>query len=455
MRLRINPQNAGPRRASTTPRMRPVTESSPQLKDQTYTTAALRVNFLVVRPVRPVRDRRSGDLVQQARPAQPALREGRQAQRRALRRAHGERSATRWTAANRATGLPYEGPIAIGDGEVLLRAFAEADGLETKAEFRFPAKGKKGVQIDDVKPGRLVSRTGRKLDSRAKTFEGLKQAAEKSATFEGIVLTVGQGNQMIAVNVGEIAVDAAFIEALLAKVLEKFTPDTPGHHDLPQGPLRFRSRPQGLCRQAWHRLAARGRRAMTEKPKTVDFGAPDTFGAHLFRVEIPASRTEPVVIVEDYGYRGQEGGIPREEERVVLEAPGLVRRSPTSPAASSTTASRPPRCSPAAGTPAPTWWTACSARNCACSPGPRRRPTPEQLPVICSKWAALRPEERWWLFAMTVAEAGLPEDTQRGWRRALFHALSDGEKPAAGTQAPPPGRAGPVQPAAVQGLRMS
>ena len=48
--------------------------------------------------------------------------------------------------------------------------------------------------------------------------------------------------------------------------------------------------------------------------------------------------------------------------------------------------------------------------------------------MICSKWAALRPEERWWLFAMTVAESGLPEDTQRGWRRALFHALSDGEK---------------------------
>ena len=52
-------------------------------------------------------------------------------------------------------------------------------------------------------------------------------AAEKSATFEGLVLTVGQGNQMIAINVGEIAVDAAFIEALLVKVLEKFTPDTP------------------------------------------------------------------------------------------------------------------------------------------------------------------------------------------------------------------------------------
>ena len=32
---------------------------------------------------------------------------------------------------------------------------------------------------------------------------------------------------MIAVNVGEIAVDAAFLEALLVKVLEKFTPLTP------------------------------------------------------------------------------------------------------------------------------------------------------------------------------------------------------------------------------------
>src|SRR5262249_3006926 len=121
-----------------------------------------------------------------------------------------------------------KGPLAIGDGEVLLRAFAEAEGLEAKADFRFPAKGKKGVQIDDVKPGRLITpRAPHKLDSRPKTFEGLKQAAEKSATFEGIALTVGRGNKMSAVTVGEIAVDAAFIEALLVKVLEKFPPDTP------------------------------------------------------------------------------------------------------------------------------------------------------------------------------------------------------------------------------------
>jgi Protein of unknown function (DUF3780) len=42
---------------------------------------------------------------------------------------------------------------------------------------------------------------------------------------------------------------------------------------------------------------------MSEATATVDFGAPEKFGAHVFRVEIPATRTEPVVIVEDYGYR--------------------------------------------------------------------------------------------------------------------------------------------------------
>ena len=47
------------------------------------------------------------------------------------------------------------GPVEIGDGEVLVRAFAEADGLEAKKDFRFPAKGEKGVEIDDVKPGAL------------------------------------------------------------------------------------------------------------------------------------------------------------------------------------------------------------------------------------------------------------------------------------------------------------
>ena len=54
------------------------------------------------------------------------------------------------------------------------------------------------------------------------------------------------------------------------------------------------------------------------RPATVDFGASSAFGTHVLRVEIPAPRSEPVRITEDYGYRGLEGGIPRAEDRVLL-----------------------------------------------------------------------------------------------------------------------------------------
>lgn len=226
VRLRINPQNAGPAPKIYYAEDAPVSESSPQLMEQAYTTAALRVNFLVDDP--------SG----QYEIGETLTWSNKLVLRNKLSEKDGKRNVEllvaprgliRYTldGSEPREGTDYEVPIPIGNGEVLLRAFAEADGIETKAEFRFPAKGKKGVQIDEVKPGRLISRTGRKLDSRAKTYEGLKQAAEKSATLEGIVLTVGQGSHMIAVNVGEIKVDAAFIEALLNKVLEKFTPETP------------------------------------------------------------------------------------------------------------------------------------------------------------------------------------------------------------------------------------
>ena len=176
---------------------------------------------------------------------------------------------------------------------------------------------------------------------------------------------------------------------------------------------------------------------MSERPKTVDFGAPGGYGAHLFRVEISAARNEPVVIVEDYGYRGQEGGIPREEERVILPRPGwsaiadIARREFNDRLK-------------AAGILTGRWHTGTNlvdrllGKELCVLAWAAETASEEKIPVICSKWAALRPEERWWLFAMTVAESGLPEDTQRGWRRALFLALSDGEKPVSRKRRPRP-----------------
>ena len=170
---------------------------------------------------------------------------------------------------------------------------------------------------------------------------------------------------------------------------------------------------------------------MSEKQTTVDFGAPDKFGAHVFRVEIPAGRSEPIVIIEDYGYRGQEVGIPREEERVILE------RHIWSVIADTSRREFNERLK-TAKIQTGRWHTGTNlvdrllGKELCVLAWSGETASAEQLPIICSKWAALRPEERWWLFSMTVAECGLPADTGRGWRRALFFALSEGEKPPSG-----------------------
>jgi hypothetical protein len=163
----------------------------------------------------------------------------------------------------------------------------------------------------------------------------------------------------------------------------------------------------------------------------VDFGAPDQFGSHLFRVDIPAARNQSVRIIEDYGYRGLEGGIPRDEERAILTRPVWSAIAEIARLEFNDRLK-------AAKVPPGRWHTGTNlvdrllGKELCVLAWAAETANANQLPVICSKWAALRPEERWWLFTMTVAEAGLPEDTPRGWRRALFLALSDGEKPPEG-----------------------
>ena len=168
---------------------------------------------------------------------------------------------------------------------------------------------------------------------------------------------------------------------------------------------------------------------MSEQGETVDFGAPAAFGAHVFRVEIPAARMAEVRIVEDYGYLGSEAGIPQDEERVIL---GRRAWSKIAEVARREFNGR----LKAARIRTGRWHSGTNlverllGRELCVLAWAAERATEQELPVIGSKWAALRPEERWWLFMVTVAEAGLPDDHERGWRRALHLALADGDMPA-------------------------
>jgi len=226
VRLRVNPVNAGPVPHIYYAEDAPLSDSSPVLKDNPYTTTALHVAFRVCDP--------SG----QYETGDPVAWSNRLILRNRIEEKGGKRTVQLFVAprgeirytldgSEPRDGTPYDGPVQIGDGEVLLRAFASAAGLETKANFQFPAKGRKGVQISDTQPARLVSRAGHKLDARARTFEGLRQAADKRVEFENVTLTVGQGAQVASVMVGEVRVDAPYLTQLLERVLEKFAPDTP------------------------------------------------------------------------------------------------------------------------------------------------------------------------------------------------------------------------------------
>ncbi|MEJ5301143.1 MAG: anti-phage-associated DUF499 domain-containing protein [Thermodesulforhabdaceae bacterium] len=225
VRLKVNPVNAGPAPRIHYAEDAPVSESSPVLKENPFTTNALRVSFLVCDPSGQYE---TGDPVVWTNELVLRNRLTEQGGKRLVELFVAPRGEIRYTldGSEPREGTLYEEPIPIGDGEVLLRAFATADGLETKTDFRFPAKGKKGVQIEDTRPARLISRTGHKLDSRAATFEGLKQAGDRGVLFEYVTITVGQGAKMASVMVGEVQVDAPYLTALLEKVLDKFPPDT-------------------------------------------------------------------------------------------------------------------------------------------------------------------------------------------------------------------------------------
>lgn len=173
---------------------------------------------------------------------------------------------------------------------------------------------------------------------------------------------------------------------------------------------------------------------MTQAPagkpvaRTVGFGAPEAFGAHVFRVEIPAARDGDVVIVEDYGLQGGEGGRPFEEVRVVLSRDVWT---PVAEAARRDFNERLKTQHMSTGR-----WNAGATlvdrmlgKELCVLAWAAETASRDECRVIAAKWAALRPEERWWLFSQTVTAAGLAEDTKRGWRRALYCALSDGDSP--------------------------
>ncbi len=160
--------------------------------------------------------------------------------------------------------------------------------------------------------------------------------------------------------------------------------------------------------------------------ETVDFGAPAAFGMHHFYVEIPTGPRDAVSIYEDYGFDGDESRRETTECRVILARELWTRiRDDARRDFNGRLKAKKQKTG--------TWKTGIVkldrflGRELCILAWAAEHASPDDCLIICQKWLALRPEERWWLYSKTASEAGLAEQTRRGWRKALYCALSDGE----------------------------
>lgn len=156
------------------------------------------------------------------------------------------------------------------------------------------------------------------------------------------------------------------------------------------------------------------------------FGATTSFGSHIFRVEIPVAANGDITIVEDYGLRGGENGVPPKEIRVVLPRRfwSAIAETVRKDFSARLKAKKLPT----------TRWTTgdnkvdrmLGKELCVLAWGAEHATSVDECKALAARWAAFKPEERWWLFSQTASEAGLAEDKNAGWRKALFFALSSG-----------------------------
>jgi hypothetical protein len=158
--------------------------------------------------------------------------------------------------------------------------------------------------------------------------------------------------------------------------------------------------------------------------KTTGFGVPNDIDPHHFVVDIPAARANPVVITEQFGLSGGSNGLPDSLERCRLnqDAWNAVRKELERVLNDRLKEKK----------LATSRWK--SGKNqverllgrelCILAWAIEAAPK-ETIPNAIRNWAGLKPEERWWLFAMAASMTGTSQDVDVGWRKALRVALTE------------------------------
>jgi hypothetical protein len=158
--------------------------------------------------------------------------------------------------------------------------------------------------------------------------------------------------------------------------------------------------------------------------KTTGFGVPNDIDPHHFVVDIPAARANPVVINEQFGLAGGSNGLPDSIERCRLSQDAwngirkelervLNDRLKEKKLGTSRWKSGKNQVERLLGRElcVLAWAIEAAAK--------------ETIPNAIRNWSGLKPEERWWLFAMAASMTGTSQDIDIGWRKALRVALTE------------------------------
>ena len=157
---------------------------------------------------------------------------------------------------------------------------------------------------------------------------------------------------------------------------------------------------------------------------TIGFGVPNVVCPHHFVVRIPAGRSDPVVIVEDYGLDGDTIDAKPVSRVIVSRDAWRVVADPLKAYLNRRLKDKINKRHPAIRFSAgDNKVERLLGHEVAVLAWAIEQADEDEARIAFTRWASHRPEELHWLYQQIVADAGRPDNEPTGWRLAIKQAL--------------------------------
>lgn len=156
---------------------------------------------------------------------------------------------------------------------------------------------------------------------------------------------------------------------------------------------------------------------------TEGFGAPTGIDPHCIEVHVPVGSSGQVTVVEHYGVAAGAFGRPQVERSALSRKTWLAIRDDVKRHFNERLKER--------NLPGSSWKAGINkverllGQELLVLAWAVEAADASFIAVAVRNWLALRPEERWWLYAVTASSTGEVRHQEVGWRKALRYALTE------------------------------